>query len=116
MLSPESMKQVFDLAGYTLTGLVGLFSAWQRARALIRSSKGQTAATVHKGKGKVSAMERLQKLEQDLIALRTRQNELQQENENRHGSMLKQQTAMFQLLVEQRTTLDKIFAKTGGRY
>lgn len=114
MLSPEGMKQIFDVGGYSLMGLVGMFSAWQRMRAATRIRPGEQAGHRNRTKATLSAMERLNKVEQDLVALRSRQDEMHQENALQQSSMLKQQSAMFDLLVQQRTTLDKILGKMIG--
>jgi hypothetical protein len=115
MFSPEQMKQVFDVAGYSLMGLVGMFSAWQRTRTATRTRSGVPPARHgNKINGSLSAMERLTKVERDLAALRNRQDEMHQENAMQQNSMLKQQSAMFDLLVQQRTTLDKILGKMIG--
>jgi hypothetical protein len=114
MLSPEQMKQVFDVAGYSLMGLAGVFSAWQRMQGATRTQSGDAAEHVNKPRGTLSAMERLSKVERDLVALRNRQDEMHQENAMQQNSMLKQQSAMFDLLVQQRTTLDKILGKMIG--
>jgi hypothetical protein len=115
MLEPQSMKQAFDLAGYSLMGLVGVFGAWQRLRSAT-PSHGVALGLVDGGKSgrPLTALERLGKVEQDLVTLRNRQDEMHQENALQQTSMLQQQTAMFDLLVQQRTTLDKILAKMSG--
>jgi hypothetical protein len=115
MPNPEEMKQVFDVAGYVLMGLAGMFSAWQRMQATIRTNTGSaTPDNGNKATPSLSAMERLSKVEQDIEALRNRQDEMHQENAVQQESMLKQQSAMFDLLVQQRAVLDKILGKMGG--
>jgi hypothetical protein len=59
-------------------------------------------------------MERLSKVEWDLVALRERQDEMHRENAVQQSSILKQQSAMFDLLAQQRNTLDKILGKMIG--
>jgi hypothetical protein len=114
MLDPQSMKQAFNLAGYSLMGLAGVFGAWQRLRSATPSGAVAVAMDGGKSGRPLSALERLGRVEQDLVMLRNRQDELQQENAAQQSSMLQQQTAMFDLLVQQRTTLDKILAKMSG--
>jgi hypothetical protein len=115
MLDPQSMKQAFDLAGYSLMGLVGVLGAWQRLRSATPSASVATASVDGNKPGRaLTALERLVKVEQDLVTLRNRQDEMHQENAAQQSSMLQQQTAMFDLLVQQRTTLDKILAKMSG--
>ena len=59
-------------------------------------------------------MERLEKVERELILLRNRQDERHKENQARQNAILQQQNAMFDLLVQQRSAVDKILTKMGG--
>ena len=110
---PETFKQLVDCIGYSVMGVVGLFGAWQRMKAATASGAPRG---VHDKRGftKLMPMERLEKVEQDVIVVRNRQMEIHQETTVQQKSILKQQAAMFDLLVQQRSALDKILAKMGG--
>ncbi len=108
---PRALKQIIDGVGYGVMGIVGVFSAWQRTRAVTTPGAGFRFP----GRRSEAKMPlRIDKLEQEILSLSARQNELQTENKSQHESMQKQQSAMFDLLVQQRGALDKILTKMGG--
>jgi small-conductance mechanosensitive channel len=113
MPDPQSFKQLIDCIGYSVMGLVGLFGAWQRMRAVTASVSNRPSSDKGEFK-KIMPLERLERAEQDIQALRNRQAEIHQETIAQHNAILKQQAAMFDLLVQQRSALDKILAKMGG--
>jgi hypothetical protein len=113
MPDAQTFKQVIDCVGYSFMGLVGLFGAWQRVRVFSGHGASQS---VQDKRGSTEAMpiERLERIEQDIAALRARQTEINDERILQQNASLKQQAAMFDLLVQQRSALDKILAKMGG--
>jgi len=113
MTDPQIFKQVIDCVGYTVMGLAGLFGAWQRMRAATASGPSASAPEPKKER-KGLPMDRLEKVERELVLLRNRQDERHQENQARQSAILQQQTAMFDLLVQQRSAVDKILTKMGG--
>ena len=110
---PETFKQVIDCVGYSVMGVVGLFGAWQRMKAVTGSGL-LNPVQGKRGSTKPMPLERLEKVEQEMVALRNRQAEMHKEGAVQQNSILKQQAAMFDLLVQQRSALDKILAKMGG--
>lgn len=105
---PQTLKQIIDYIGYSLMGLAGILSAWHRMRnAPFKPVTKETG-------GKHMPIERLEAVEREVDYLRTRQDQLQQESSSQQNAILKQQTAMFDLLVQQRSALDKILTKMGG--
>ena len=113
MPDPQTFKQVIDSIGYSIMGVIGLFGAWQRMKAATACAPGPPSND-RRGSKKDVAFERLTKVEEEVASLRTRQSEIQQETSGQQNSILKQQAAMFDLLVQQRSVLDKILAKMGG--
>jgi hypothetical protein len=109
---PRMFKEVIDCAGYALMGLVGLFGAWQR-RAALDSGRMQSVQDKRGSKEDMS-IRRLEKVEQEIATLRLRQTEIHHETNIQQKSILKQQSAMFDLLTQQRGVLDRILAKMGG--
>jgi hypothetical protein len=94
-------------------GLLGIYGAWQRMRA----ASGKPPSRDVPGKRditKILPLERLRRLEHDVTALRNRQLEIHQETILQQSALLKQQAAMFDLLAQQRSALDKILTKMGG--
>lgn len=60
------------------------------------------------------SMERLEAVEREVSYLRKRQDQLQREGAAQQNAILKQQTALFDVVLQQRSTLDKILNRMGG--
>ena len=110
---PQSLKQLIDCLGYSIMGLVGVLGAWQRMRSINGSDASADADSGRKRGGQTPPTDRLNRMEQDLQALRRRHEEFQKLATDVQGSLLKQQTAIFDLLVQQRTVLDKMLSRLG---
>ncbi len=110
---PQAFKQVIDCIGYSLMGLVGVFGAWQRMKGV--SNTGPALDVPNRLKlPKLSPIQRLEHVEQELVSLKTRQEEMYSEMVEHQKSMLQQEAAVFNLLIQQRSAIDKILAKMGG--
>ncbi len=116
MPAAPMFKQVIDCVGYSVMGLVGLFGAWQRMR--VASVVGLNAQSepggVPRRVKQPPPLQRIEKVERDLQQLRKRQDEMQTISVSHHNEILRQQTAILDLLVLQRSLLDRIVIKAGG--
>lgn len=108
---PQTLKQIIDYLGYTLTGLAGVITAWKRMR---KSAVQRGSPWRRRGAGNTVRREQIKAIEEELSYLRKRQDHLQDESAVHQSELLKQQTAIFDLLLQQRGILDKILGKMGG--
>lgn len=109
---PQSLKQVIDCIGYSVMGLAGVFSAWQRMKGI--SNNGANAEIPPTPKPKLTQGQRLERVEHEIVLLKNKQAEMYEETLDHQKSMLQQQAAVFNLLIQQRSAIDKILGKMGG--
>ena len=92
-------------------GLVGVFGAWQKMKGASPAEGGFETPPPPKA---VSPLQRLERAEHEIGLLKERQEEMYTETLDHQKSMLQQQAAVFNLLIQQRSAIDKILGKMGG--
>ena len=108
----NGLHEIADYTGYAFMGLVGLYGAWRKTRL---AKTPVNVKPLEVSDPTVAPPEdRVERIEIDVSSLRMRQDQMQQETNGRQSHILKQQTAMFDLLVQQRSILDKILTKMTG--
>lgn len=110
---PQAFKQVIDCIGYSVMGLVGVFGAWQRMKGVSNTGPVLDVPNLKKPP-KMNPVQRLERVEQELVCLKARQEEMYSEMVEHQKSMLQQEAAVFNLLIQQRSAVDKILTKMGG--
>lgn len=110
---PETLKQIIDYVGYTVSGLAAAITAWQRIRGAPLPKGGGRPLRKKKSPCRINA-EVIEQIDREFRDLRMRQNDFQKKLMAQGEQIVKQQSAIFDLLVHQRNTLDRITKRTGG--
>jgi hypothetical protein len=108
---PQSFKQLIDCVGYSVMGLLGVLGAWQRMK---NASGREPNLETPDAPKQSSSLHRLERVEQAVVSLKTKQEEMYEETLEHQRSILQQQAAVFNLLIQQRNAIDKILGKMGG--